>query len=104
LQRGLPQPAKIGSVDPKKDLALATKAHREWVEKRGPGLEIVGANNVGEITFNLEDTDPTIRIAQKLWFRSPASADPAPNTTHIVSLEYEDLRYPDPESQVILGP
>jgi hypothetical protein len=99
--RSLPKTPKIGSGDQKKDYAQTAREHREYTTKRGVGHEIVGVNNLGEITFTFEDTDPRVRIAQNLWWRLASGSDPAPNTTYIVSLEFNDKDYPDPETGLL---
>jgi hypothetical protein len=96
-----PPSTKIGSGDQKKDFAQGTAEHEEYASSTGDGNQIVGVNNVGEITFDLEDNIPKVRIAQKLWWRQKEKAAPAPNTTHVVSLEYSEKDFPDPEVELI---
>jgi hypothetical protein len=75
------------------------KQHRQCVEADGAGMQIVGRNNIGEITFAFNDGDPRVRVGQRLWWREPESGPAASRTFHLVSLDFADG--PDPMTRVI---
>jgi hypothetical protein len=82
--------------------ALATylskaKNHREYRNQWGSGKEIVGVNNIGEITFEL--TNGREIAIQTLWWRLKSweegkLLEPFPLTRCEVSLSFNDRRHP----------
>ena len=90
--------------DRKKFLAsyLAMSAnHTDFARKWGDGKEIVGVNNIGEITFRWPAGDAKA-VVQELWWRlqdreAPARLlTPFPLSKAIVSLHFNDAKYPQP--------
>ena len=90
--------------DRKKVLAsyLAMSAnHTDFARKWGDGKEIVGVNNIGEITFRWPPGDAKA-VVQELWWRlqdreAPARLlTPFPLSKAIVSLHFNDAKYPQP--------
>jgi hypothetical protein len=82
-------------------LAMA-KNHREYRGRKGQGKEVVGVNNIGEITFELVD-GKQIAI-QTLWWRLESCKnnqllEPFPLTRYEASLLFDDNNYP--MSQVV---
>lgn len=82
-------------------LAMA-KNHEDYMGKWGDGKEIAGVNNIGEISFTWGPGDGKA-VIQKLWWRLESSTKaknplpPHPLTQCIVSLQFDDARYPRPE-------
>ncbi|MEM7581283.1 MAG: hypothetical protein AAF316_15865 [Cyanobacteria bacterium P01_A01_bin.80] len=79
-----------------KYLSMA-KNYREFLSKKGHGTEIVGLNNLGEITF--EKIDGKEIIVQTLWWRLESWEDgkmlePFPLTRCEISLEFDDGQHP----------
>ncbi|MEM6754862.1 MAG: hypothetical protein AAF630_18045, partial [Cyanobacteria bacterium P01_C01_bin.38] len=79
-----------------KYLSMA-KNYREFLSKKGHGTEIVGLNNLGEITFEIIDGKET--IVQTLWWRlesyeNDKMLEPFPLTRCEVSLEFDDEQHP----------
>lgn len=79
-----------------KYLSMA-KNYREYLSKKGHGTEIVGLNNVGEITFEIVDGKEI--IVQTLWWRLESWEDgkmlePFPLTRCEISLDFEDKLHP----------
>ncbi|MGB6300874.1 MAG: hypothetical protein WBF90_32520 [Rivularia sp. (in: cyanobacteria)] len=79
-----------------KYLSMA-RNYKEYLSKKGHGTEIVGLNNLGEITFELIDGKET--IVQTLWWRLESYEDgkmlePFPLTRCEVSLEFDDEQHP----------
>ena len=79
-----------------KYLSMA-KNYREFLSKKGHGTEIVGLNNLGEITFEIVDGKEM--IVQTLWWRLESWEDgkmlePFPLTRCEVSLEFDDKQHP----------
>jgi len=76
--------------------------HADYVGKWGDGKELVGVNNLGEVTFNWGADDEKY-VIQKLWWRLESSTKvkdplpPHPLTKWNVSLRFADPRYPRPE-------
>ncbi|EKU99429.1 PhoD-like phosphatase [Leptolyngbya sp. PCC 7375] len=72
--------------------------HQDYNRRWGDGKEIVGLNNVGEVTFKWGDTEKT--VTQHLWWRLRSKRSqplpPFPLTQGVVSLEFNDLNYPEP--------
>jgi hypothetical protein len=76
-------------------LAMA-KNHKDYARKWGDGKELVGLNNIGEITFNWNSGDDK-SVVQKLWWRLKGGKgllEPFPLTKWIVSLSFNDADYP----------
>lgn len=70
--------------------------HKDYATKWGDGKEIVGLNNIGEVTFNWNSGDDKT-VVQKLWWRlkdGKGLLEPFPLTKWIVSLSYIDANYP----------
>jgi hypothetical protein len=71
----------------------------EWAD----GKEIVGLNNLGEITFEWSDGENKKSVIQQLWWQSEESEKntkfaPLPMSKFVVSLRFnESDRYPRPE-------
>jgi hypothetical protein len=79
-----------------KYLAMA-KNHRDYRGKWGDGKEIVGVNNLGEITF--EFVDDKEMAVQTLWWRLESREkgkflEPFPLTRYEASLEFDDREHP----------
>ncbi|MEO1430993.1 MAG: hypothetical protein AAFV71_18405 [Cyanobacteria bacterium J06633_8] len=79
-----------------KYLSMA-KNYREYLSKKGHGTEIVGLNNIGEITFEILDGKEM--IVQTLWWRLQSWEDgkmlePFPLTRCEISLEFDDEQHP----------
>ena len=71
--------------------------YKEYLSKKGHGTEIVGLNNIGEITFEIIDGKET--IVQTLWWRLESWEDgkmlePFPLTRCEISLEFDDEQHP----------
>jgi hypothetical protein len=54
------------------------------------GRDVVGRNNIGELLFDWPAGAGTKQVRQRLWWTPDVNADPAPITTHTISLD------PDP--------
>ncbi|MDY6901446.1 MAG: hypothetical protein SWZ49_25725, partial [Cyanobacteriota bacterium] len=79
-----------------KYLSMA-KNYKEYLSKKGHGTEIVGLNNLGEITFEIIDGKET--VVQTLWWRLESWEDgkmlePFPLTRCEISLEFDDELHP----------
>ncbi|MEL6456869.1 MAG: hypothetical protein AAFQ91_01285 [Cyanobacteria bacterium J06621_15] len=79
-----------------KYLSMA-RNYKEYLSKKGHGTEIVGLNNLGEITFEIIDDKQT--IVQTLWWRLESWEDdkmlePFPLTRCEISLEFDDEQHP----------
>ncbi|MEO0687008.1 MAG: hypothetical protein AAFY76_18670, partial [Cyanobacteria bacterium J06649_11] len=79
-----------------KYLSMA-RNYKEYLSKKGHGTEIVGLNNLGEITFEIIDDKQT--IVQTLWWRLESWEDdkmlePFPLTRCEISLEFDDGQHP----------
>ncbi|AFZ00674.1 hypothetical protein [Calothrix sp. PCC 6303] len=73
------------------------KNHREYCNQWGSGKEIVGVNNIGEITFEL--TNGREIAVQTLWWRLESweegkLLEPFPLTRCEVSLSFNDQKHP----------
>jgi hypothetical protein len=73
------------------------KNHREYRNQWGSGKEIVGVNNIGEITFELVNGREI--VIQTLWWRLKSweegkLLDPFPLTRCEVSLSFSDQKHP----------
>lgn len=79
--------------------------HSDYMGQWGDGKEIVGRNNMGEITF--EWGTSTKNIVQSLWWRmrqasrSSQLLQPFPLSVCKVSVEFSDSRYPFPTFPVV---
>lgn len=86
----------------KQSVASAHQQHRRYIYSQAAGMQIVGRNNLGEITFRFEgDGTQMARIGQRLWWREPQTAGPTGRTFHIVSLEFNDPEFPDPMTKIV---
>ncbi len=74
----------------------AGKAHRYYARKWANGKEIVGFNNIGEITFQWGEDDDDKTLTQELWWRLTKEGNLLPLTKYIVSLRLYDLTYSKP--------
>ena len=79
-----------------KYLSMA-KNYREYLSKTKYGTEIVGLNNLGEITFEIIDGKEI--IVQTLWWRLESWEDgkmlePFPLTRCEISLDFDDEQHP----------
>ncbi|WP_017316024.1 metallophosphoesterase family protein [Mastigocladopsis repens] len=77
-------------------LAMA-KNYRDYIGKKGQGKEVVGLNNIGEITFELVNGKEI--AVQTLWWRLESCQkgkllEPFPLTRTEVSLVFDDQNYP----------
>lgn len=72
------------------------KEYRKYMAEDAPGREIVGRNNIGEITFSWGLDDEKSVTHQIWWWLSP-TAQPLPLSKYIVSLKLTDPRYPQPK-------
>lgn len=76
-------------------LAMSSN-HASYTGEWGDGKEIVGLNNIGEISF--EGTDETLTVVQQLWWRLEGLGgkvlEPFPLTKLKVSLKFNDSKYP----------
>ena len=84
--------------DRKKAMAsyLAGSAnHSEVTHKWGNGKEIVGVNNIGEITFHWQPGDAKA-VVQDLWWRLQQRQAPFPLSKAIVPLSFANAQYPQP--------
>ncbi len=73
-----------------------TDKHRTVFAQR-QGRELVGVNNIGEITFRWgEDSRKT--VVQQLWWRIAGESAPIPMTRYEVSLDVHDPSDPEPET------
>ena len=86
-----------------KNYLTAAKNHKDYLTKWGNGKEIVGVNNLGEITLIWNSNDKS--VIHKLWWRLKGDTDylePFPLTKYIASLDFNPInssgrpRYPKP--------
>ena len=78
---GLGQRQVAGEVP---DLAAAAN-HRDYLGPWGSGKEIVGCNNLGEVTFTWQAGDAK-KVIQTLWWRLEGMNDAAPLTHYVIDL------------------
>lgn len=71
----------------------AQKAYRKYPEEYAPGKEIVGLNNLGEITLIWKTGDDRSVTHQLWWWLSPTS-QPFPSSKYVISLRLSDPDYP----------
>jgi len=79
-----------------KYLSMAKNYH-DYISRKGHGTEIVGLNNLGEITFDLVDGKEV--VVQTLWWRLESQEngkilEPFPLTRCEVSLDFDDQQHP----------
>ena len=91
-----PFPGENRKLALEKYLSMA-RNYKEYLSKKGHGTEIVGLNNIGEITFEIIDGKET--IVQTLWWRLESWEDgkmlePFPLTRCEISLEFDDEQHP----------
>ncbi|NMG08401.1 hypothetical protein [Brasilonema sp. UFV-L1] len=77
-------------------LAMASN-YRDYIGKKGKGKEVVGLNNIGEITFEFVDGKEI--VVQTLWWRLESwekgkLLEPFPLTRCEVSLAFDNPNYP----------
>jgi len=84
---------------------VAAEDHEDYAKKWGDGKEIVGVNNIGEITVSWPDEDENKAVVQQLWWRLESRLENEedesllnlfPLTKHIISLHFDDAQYPKP--------
>jgi hypothetical protein len=63
--------------------------------KKGGGRQVVGANNLGRITFS-SGAGGKLSAIQELWWRVDGIPNPQPYSVWTVSLDPADSRYPKP--------
>ncbi|MEB3218325.1 MAG: hypothetical protein VKN72_19120 [Nostocales cyanobacterium 94392] len=91
-----PLPGESRKQALEKYLSMA-KNYRDYFSKKGRGTEIVGLNNLGEITFDLVDDKEV--VVQTLWWRLESQEngkmlEPFPLTRCEVSLDFDDEQHP----------
>ena len=111
-----PRPVKkLGEESSKKDSLSnyinMAQNHKDYGDKWANGKEIVGLNNIGEITFEWENEDDK-KVIQRLWWQdespeesedeSPEESEdekfkPLPLSEFVVSLKFNDEEYPKPD-------
>ncbi len=78
-----------------KYLSMA-KNYREYISRKGNGTEIVGLNNLAEITFDIVDGKEV--VVQTLWWKLESQdgkmLEPFPLTRCEVSLDFDDKQHP----------
>jgi hypothetical protein len=84
------------TLEASQDTYLATaKEYKKYCEQHAAGAEIVGLNNIGEVTFEWAPGDNKSVMHQLWWWLSPA-ASPFPITKYAISLRLIDAAYPMP--------
>ncbi len=68
-----------------------------YLSNDGLGREIVGWNNIGEVTFKWGSGDDKEVIHELWWWLSP-EAQPFPLSKYVVGLRLSDPRYPPPQA------
>ncbi len=91
-----PLPGENRQETLEKYLSMA-KNYRDYLSKKGHGTEIVGLNNLAEITF--ETVDGKEVVVQTLWWRlesreNGTMLEPFPLTRCEVSLDFDDEQHP----------
>ena len=89
--------ASAAPTTPAEWLTRAVQAGQLYSEYayRAVGTDIVGVNNVGEITFNWGEGDEKY-ATQTLWWRLANTDDPKARTVFTVALKLSDTNYPKP--------
>jgi hypothetical protein len=94
------------TANPKESLSqyvAMAQNQKTYADKWADGKEIVGLNNIGEITFEWSDGEDKKSVIQQLWWQSEepeknTSFAPLPMSKFIVSLRFDESdRYPRPE-------
>jgi hypothetical protein len=93
-------PASIPTPSNWKDRGMATylagsAEYKKYMHDYAPGREIVGFNNIGEISFLWNAGDDRSVIHQLWWWLAP-TAQAFPLSKYIVSLRLNDSKYPEP--------
>lgn len=82
-------------------MAKAARIERAYLKKDGPGKQLVGKNNIGEISFRWRPNDDKA-VIHTLWWRLKDTKDgemqPFPLTRFIVSLAFSDSKFPEPNA------
>jgi len=100
----VPPPGAKTGEQRKKALAayLAMSAnYKDYARQWGDGKEVVGVNNIGEISFHWSDDDSRA-VVQEIWWRMKKFGGPAnllppfPLSKAVISLNFVDSRYPQP--------
>jgi hypothetical protein len=82
----LPLPAASAAPTGRTDqVLLAATVHRSYAVATGRGQEVVGHNNIGDVTFHWGAGDDK-SVTQKLWWLSGGETDPQPRTTWVIDL------------------
>lgn len=68
-----------------------------YLSSDAPGREIVGWNNIGEVTFKWGPGDEKEVVHELWWWLSP-EAQPFPLSKYVVGLRLNDPRYPPPQA------
>ena len=71
--------------------------YEKYLKSYAPGREIVGWNNIGEVTFRWGPGDDKEVVHELWWWLSP-EAQPFPISKYVVSLRLSDSRYPPPQA------
>lgn len=69
--------------------------YEAYVRETAPGMEIVGWNNLGEVTFQWGEGDAKA-VVHKLWWWLTPQAEPFPISRYTVRLALNDPQYPMP--------
>jgi hypothetical protein len=73
----------------------AHQRHKDYAQKWGDGIEIVGKNSIAEIRFQWEGESKT--VTQTSWWRLSNETRLLPLTRYTISLSYDDPRFPKPK-------
>lgn len=92
-QPGFPAPGWRRDYALKQYLSAA-KNHQSYRSKWGNGKEIVGVNNLGEVTFQWKDNQKA--VVHELWWWLEGKDYPFPLSKWVISLDPDDPNYPKP--------
>lgn len=88
-----------------KEYMRASENHDDYAKRWGNGKEIVGLNNFGEVTFQWNPAQPRT-VTHQIWWRlekkgkDAAELEPFPLSKYVVSLEFDDAKYPKPRPEI----
>jgi hypothetical protein len=91
-----PSPPPADRTQALKEYLLAAKNYDDYAERWGHGKEIVGLNNIGEVTFQWGAAKA---VVHQVWWRLEKESGPLdlfPLTRYVVSLNFDDPKYPMP--------